>query len=382
MEAVNRDQMVPEPSPENVPGVPTAIETFGHPNAEALHNFALNMANNIICSFTSQLPSPEPEADCRTSSYNHDQEMLAEELSSAVMEAALREACRGQTVNLRGNFQRSSYPPSSQHVQGEAGVKTERGQAGKPSSLNASTREKARGTSLDMDIDSDGTRETSFSRLSSINAASSSSAFQTSRCTQPCHPPLSQSGLPIMGSLDYPDAPPTTPLLPELIRSRDSFARKLKGGLAKEFLPSPPPPTPQDKENETKVAGGHHTAAAVDPRVELMEHLMRSLSTEYSEEEEEVWREELARVVDSYGGGNDELEPPDMAKMAAYADALSGDIIGWVITHYPLMLRARNTELIEDDDDDDDDDDDIHLLAHRLAQTILTCSLSEIQTAV
>uniref|UniRef100_A0A3Q3QRV9 Uncharacterized protein n=1 Tax=Monopterus albus TaxID=43700 RepID=A0A3Q3QRV9_MONAL len=33
--------------------------------------------------------------------------------------------------------------------------------------------------------------------------------------TQPDHPPLSQSGLPIVGSLDYPDAPPTTPLLPE-----------------------------------------------------------------------------------------------------------------------------------------------------------------------
>uniref|UniRef100_A0A096M1C3 Uncharacterized protein n=1 Tax=Poecilia formosa TaxID=48698 RepID=A0A096M1C3_POEFO len=63
------------------------------------------------------------------------------------------------------------------------------------------------------------------------------------------HPPLYQSGLPAVGSLDYPDAPPTTPLIPELERSRNSFARKLKGGLAKVFLPSPPPPTPKDKED-------------------------------------------------------------------------------------------------------------------------------------
>uniref|UniRef100_A0A3Q1IJ09 Uncharacterized protein n=1 Tax=Anabas testudineus TaxID=64144 RepID=A0A3Q1IJ09_ANATE len=50
--------------------------------------------------------------------------------------------------------------------------------------------------------------------------------FQSSKDTQPYHPPLSQSGLPVVGSLDYPDAPPTTPLLPELERSRHSFARK------------------------------------------------------------------------------------------------------------------------------------------------------------
>lgn len=79
-----------------------------------------------------------------------------------------------------------------------------------------------------------------------------------------------QSGLPPMGSLDYPDAPPTTPLVLDLERGRDSFARKLKGGLAKVFLPSPPPPTPMDGQGEP-------ASALNDPQRELMEHLMRSL---------------------------------------------------------------------------------------------------------
>lgn len=79
-----------------------------------------------------------------------------------------------------------------------------------------------------------------------------------------------QSGLPAVGSLDYPDAPPTTPLLLELEGSRDSFTRKLKGGLAKVFLPSPPPPTPLDGQD-------HLASAQMDSQDLLVEHLMRSL---------------------------------------------------------------------------------------------------------
>lgn len=81
---------------------------------------------------------------------------------------------------------------------------------------------------------------------------------------------LVQSGLPPMGSLDYPDAPPTTPLVLELQRGRDSFARKLKGGLANVFLPSPPPPTPMDGQSEP-------ASALNGPHGELIDHLMRSL---------------------------------------------------------------------------------------------------------
>ncbi|CAB1434340.1 unnamed protein product [Pleuronectes platessa] len=142
-------------------------------------------------------------------------------------------------------------------------------------------------------------------------------------------PPLSQSGLPIMGSLDYPDAPPTTPLLPELERSRDSFARKLKGGLAKVFLPSPPPSTPRE------------TGDDVDPRVELMEHLMHSLSTQ-----------DLMR--DRFEAG---------AKMEAFAEALSCRVMDWV-------FRARSSQQTADDGD-------LHRLAQRLADTIMASSLEE-----
>ncbi|CAN9509442.1 unnamed protein product [Ophioblennius macclurei] len=82
--------------------------------------------------------------------------------------------------------------------------------------------------------------------------------------------PLSQVGLLAAGSLDYPDAPPTTPLVPELLKSRSSFPQKLKGGLAKVFQPSPPPPTPKDVEEEDAGMDGR--------RAELVELLMDSLS--------------------------------------------------------------------------------------------------------
>ncbi|KAL6118256.1 uncharacterized protein ACO6RY_03091 [Pungitius sinensis] len=151
----------------------------------------------------------------------------------------------------------------------------------------------------------------------------------------------SQAWPPVPGSLDYPDAPPTTPLLPELERSRYSFARKLKGGLARVYLPSPPPPTPKDVED---------AGAAGDPRVELMEHLMRSLST------------------DDLTGDYFEAGSPRGAKMEALAEAVSCDIIGSV-------LRGKSREQIGVDDD-------LHVLARQLAQTIITSSLHEAKTLV
>lgn len=89
-------------------------------------------------------------------------------------------------------------------------------------------------------------------------------------------PPLTQAGPSAGGSLDYPDAPPTSPLLPELQRSRKSFSQKLKGGLAKVFPPSPPPPTPM----------GREASAMDDHQVKMAELLMDSLSLELSRVEE------------------------------------------------------------------------------------------------
>ncbi|KAJ4949000.1 hypothetical protein JOQ06_020520 [Pogonophryne albipinna] len=161
--------------------------------------------------------------------------------------------------------------------------------------------------------------------------------LQTSRETS--RPPFPQSGLPIVGSIDYPDAPPTTPLLPELEKNRQSFDRKLKGGLAKVFLPSPPPTTPKFKDSD---------GDPNDPQVELMEHLMLSLSTD------DLERDYLP--VGSQRG----------AKMEAFAEGLSCDIIDWVLS----------------DENEENRADDLHVLAHQLAETIITSSLDEAKTLV
>lgn len=142
--------------------------------------------------------------------------------------------------------------------------------------------------------------------------------------------PLTHSGLPLMGSLDYPDAPPTTPLLPELERSRSSFSRKLKGGLAQVFLPSPPPPTPKEEEEEQH-----------DGSVEMIELLMQSLSTE-------------AVVTE-----------PSM-EVEIFADALSCDIMDW------LSFKSRRREEVPENQD-------LYQFAQRLADTIMFSSIHETQ---
>ncbi|XP_023117412.2 uncharacterized protein si:dkey-171c9.3 [Amphiprion ocellaris] len=301
MQTVNAESSAPEPTKENL-GIPE-----GHKRSpldiEAFEAFAQNMAENIIQSFISQMETVEAEV----TAMNRDHKMLAEDLASAVIEIALREASRGG--NIEG-------PKSSR----SAGVKMDHENVEKLPSVDKSAEEKH------VDAEMDSVKE-----------------LQTCRDFQPHHPPLSQSGLPVVGSLDYPDAPPTTPLLPELERSRHSFARKLKGGLAKVFLPSPPPPTPKEKDSSPEAAIGDH-------RVDLMEHLMHSLSIE-----------DLTR--DSFNVGS-----WHGASMEAFAEALSCDIIDWV-------LSAKNREKIGDDRD-------LHLLAQQLAETIISSSLDEAKMLV
>lgn len=275
-------------------GVPEPTENLGisegHKRrplkAEVLEKFAQTMGENIIQSFLRRMETVEAKA---SSSY-HNQEMLAEALASTVVDVALQEVSKGHNVK---DFQ------SSRSAEVKIG--------GRQAFLDESDRER---DVLNMDAEMD--------------AVKGHHSYD---------PPLSQTGLPTVGSLDYPDAPPTTPLLPELERSRHSFARKLKGGLAKVFLPSPPPPTPKDTEDDSD-------SAIDDPRVELMEHLMQSLSTD-----------EIA----------EEVGPPHGAEMDAFAEALSCTIIDSV-----LKSRERIA-----------DDSDLHLLAQQLAETILTSSLDE-----
>lgn len=293
MQAVSEDSRMPDPNLENL-GFP-AGRSSNHQNVGALEKFAQSMAENIIQSFIDQMEMVEPEVP----GSNEGQERLAGELASAVIEIALREIC--------GGFQSSR----------SAGLQMDDEQAENMTFLDGSEGER---DSLTMDTEVDPVGE-----------------LQTFRDIQPHHPPLSHSGLPIMGSLDYPDAPPTTPLLPELERSRSSFARRLKGGLAKVFLPSPPPPTPKDKEEDVGFVNSHRT--------DLMEHLMHSLSAH-----------DLAR--DNFEDGTQ-----CGAKLEAFADALSCNIINWVLSN-------KSREQIEHDSD-------LHLLAQQLAETIITSSLDE-----
>ncbi|XP_039997236.1 uncharacterized protein si:dkey-171c9.3 [Xiphias gladius] len=298
MQAVSADSRVPEPNLENL-DVPASLRKKPS-DIGFLEKLAQNMAENIIQSSISPREMVEPEV----SSSNQEKETLADKLASAVIEIALREVCGGYNVE---DFQSSRSP----------GVKMDEEQAENVAFFDESGREQ---DFLTMDTEVDPDKE-----------------LLNSKDMQPYHLPLSQSGLPVVGSLDYPDAPPTTPLLPELERSRHSFARKLKGGLAKVFLPSPPPPTPKDKEDDV--------GSVNSPRVELMEHLIHSLSTH-----------DLARDYIEVG-------PQHGAKMEAFAEALSCNIIDWV-------LSAKGREQIADDND-------LDLLARHLAETIITSSLDE-----
>ncbi|KAF7645449.1 hypothetical protein LDENG_00204550 [Lucifuga dentata] len=312
MQAVTAD-----PAPEN-PGMPLNVGT--------LRAFAQNMVENIIQPFVNQMEIEEPEVDHRASSPNQDWEMLAEELASAVIEVALKEACRGRAMeefqHSQEVFQSSSSPPSPY------GVRRKDGTGGHAKKLSFSDG------SVVVDAN--------------INA-------QTNQT------PLSQSGLPVLGSLDYPDAPPPTPLVPEPIWSKDSFIRKLKGGLAKEFLPSPPPPTPKDEWDGIEAPSG-------ELRLDFMEDVMRSLSTGCAEGGEAGWKDDLQKASDSYEGGNHVVG----AKMEAFAEALSVDIINRVTSRYASILNTKNMEKT-------DNNSDICLLAHRLAETIITTSFDEVK---
>ncbi|KAK5607215.1 hypothetical protein CRENBAI_004601 [Crenichthys baileyi] len=291
--SVNADTMLspssdsrrPEPIPENIGNI------CKQTNANSLEEFAQNLAKNIFQSSLMQMETLEPEV----SQPNQTPKMLAEELATTIIEIALKEVCIPQyTEGLTSDDQKNSNE--------EAQIGPSVDKSGEEQDL------------LDKEMGS--VRE-----------------LQTHRNHQSSYPPLYQSGLPAVGSLDYPDAPPTTPLIPELERSRHSFARKLKGGLAKVFLPSPPPPTPKEKEE------GDVTS---DPQVELMEHLMHSLSTN-----------DLAR---------DHLEAHGAA-VEVFAEVLSCDILNWV-------LSVKKEKQISDESD-------LQLLAHQLAETIITSSLEK-----
>ncbi|KAK3566990.1 hypothetical protein QTP86_008209 [Hemibagrus guttatus] len=151
-----------------------------------------------------------------------------------------------------------------------------------------------------------------------------------------------------VGSLDYPDAPPSTPLLPEMIKSRASFTRKLKGGLAKEFLPSTPPPTPKDQQSLMEDKMIDCTA----DKSEFMVRLMRSLSLACSQLEED---------------NGTENEASFQSKISDYAAQLSADIIHCIAA--VQAGRNINPEMPVRN---------VQVLADHLAENIIRTSIAEV----
>ncbi|KAK1163237.1 hypothetical protein AOXY_G16649 [Acipenser oxyrinchus oxyrinchus] len=137
-------------------------------------------------------------------------------------------------------------------------------------------------------------------------------------------------------SLDYPDAPPPTPLVPEKGKSRSSFSRKLKGGLAKEFLPSPPPPTP--KEDSTSSPRKEQDTG---DKAEFMAKLMRSLSLEYSEREREA-EQSIGQAKEDGRSRRHSSENQGFQQISVYANQLALSLMGWSANE--KLLKDPNVE--------------------------------------
>ncbi|CAL8377556.1 uncharacterized protein si:dkey-171c9.3 [Gadus morhua] len=195
-------------------------------------------------------------------------------------------------------------------------------------------------------------------------------------------PPPSQLECTAVGSLDYPDAPPTSPVVPEQEREGrgGSFSRRLNDGLAREFLPtpSPPPPKPKDRRSEGGPLGNVFCTDD-DHRVALVEHVVRSLSMG------DPHGEELSSgfMADRYGGdggeGAQRQQQWDGAKMAAYMEDLTEEIMEWVTGRVGEGVmdigQRRSTEA------SDDGEGRLHCMADRLAHSIVTSSLRKVTMA-
>ncbi|XP_062372516.1 uncharacterized protein si:dkey-171c9.3 [Sardina pilchardus] len=301
----------------------------------AVHNFAQALASDIINSAThrgvgaterEKVPSPTRGADvgrssaashcffdpnanilwgddqeCKTSSYTNE-EKLAEYLTSMIFRMALKEVAEHDSP--RPSVPSTAQPthhrePYSRHPHDDERMLSERRQSQETCDENVDTN-----------------WDESFEPAASSRARGGSGSSRTIGSL------LSQSSLASNQSLDYPDAPPTTPLIPGVTQSRASFCRKLKGGLAKEFLPSPPPPTPNRNPNPGHQLSRGYKETDGDA-AEFVHRLMRSLSLECSEG---------AGAVDIGGELSSQSPWSNWPELSDYADQLSADIVKYVTT--------------------------------------------------
>lgn len=298
----------------------------------AVHNYAQAIASDIIKSATSlsagdmkseEVLSPmcdteagysgashcfsDPNAnvlwgddqECKTSNYT-DEEKLAEYLASMIIRMALKEVAKHDRSSSRSIEQSMDHHAHHRMHAYDERVFSECGQILEKSDENMNTQ----------------WDESTFEQPASSRARGGS-------CTSRIYGSLlSQASLTSNQSLDYPDAPPSTPLVPGATQSRASFCRKLKGGLAKEFLPSPPPPTPNRNPNPSHQLQRGYTETAEDA-AEFVDRLMRSLSLECSEDVDST---------DIAEGLSSQKPWADWPELSDYADQLSAGIIKYVTT--------------------------------------------------
>ncbi|XP_059383686.1 uncharacterized protein LOC132118134 [Carassius carassius] len=278
---INSDSC-PQPA-YNLSSIQHTLETYSHlldvtleQNLEPIQHFAQMTAKTIIDSAI-RIRDPRESIKLR----GDDVEMLAEELT-------LQVCCKALEEMERHHY---SDDPFSKSVDDKEGT------YGNASALCSSGYNCDKNTS---EVETDNKMEEYDSTSATVYATSLKSMAS-------------------LGSIEYPEAPPSTPLLPEMIRSRASFTRKLKGGLAKEFLPSPPPPTPKDHmqpliENQMP-----------DASADFMVRLMRSLSLE------------CCRNGGLEGNKNGEVEDSglqnDVARLTDYAAQISADILHFITTN-------------------------------------------------
>lgn len=308
----------------------------------AVHNFAQALASDIIHSAThhkvgnmesEEIMSPtcyterglssssqcffDPHAnvlwrdgqECKTSNYT-DEEKLAEYLASMIIKMALKE------VTKHGGL-RPSVLSSTQDTSGERSTEQFMHHTMHDSRHPCDERKLSECGPTEETSDED--MDTYWDESTFETASSGTRGSGTSRTIGSL---FSQTSLASNQSLDYPDAPPSTPLFPGVTQSRASFCRKLKGGLAKEFLPSPPPPTPNKNPNPSfHLQTGYKERA--ENTSEFVERLMRSLSLECSED---------ADGADVSGGFPSKRPWTDWSALFDYADQLSADIIKYVTT--------------------------------------------------
>ncbi|KAL8189752.1 UNVERIFIED_CONTAM: hypothetical protein K2H54_003318 [Gekko kuhli] len=133
------------------------------------------------------------------------------------------------------------------------------------------------------------------------------------------------------GTLDVvPDTPPPTPLSPHQASSEwnlRNLTKQLKGELAKQFAPAPPPPTPYRSE----VDGAYENEHYFLEKEEFMLKLMRSLSEEVETSEDECIEALTEKVKASI-------------RTLAYADHLATCIVSMATERAASHLENETVE--------------------------------------